>query len=262
MSGAERRAAELRRALEHHNYRYYVLDDPEVGDDEYDALLDELRAIERDHPELITPDSPTQRVGAEPVSELVKVRHLQPMLSLGNVRSEEELRSWIQRMRNFLSREGIEDPQFEFVAEPKIDGLAISLTYRDGVFERGATRGNGEVGEDVTHNLRTIPSIPLRLETADPPALVEVRGEAYMSLSDFAALNERQAAAGLSTFRNPRNSAAGTIRQLDPKLAPSAHCRSGLMEWARPKGSPSRRSGRRFSGCGSNASPCTRTSPC
>ena len=216
---AEHRAGALRRALEYHNYRYYVLDDPEVEDDEYDALLDELRSIEREQPELITADSPTQRVGAEPVSELVKVRHLQAMLSLGNVRSEDELRSWIQRMRNFLAREGIEDPQFEFVAEPKIDGLAISLLYRDGVLERGATRGNGEVGEDVTHNLRTIPSIPLRLETPDPPAVVEVRGEAYMSLPDFAALNERQAAAGQSTFRNPRNSAAGTIRQLDPKLA-------------------------------------------
>ena len=217
--GVEQRAGEVRRALEYHNYRYYVLDDPEIEDDQYDALLDELRAIERDHPELISPDSPTQRVGAEPVSELVKVSHLQPMLSLGTVRSEEELRSWIQRMRNFLAREGIEAPQFEFVAEPKIDGLAISLLYRDGVLERGATRGNGEVGEDVTHNLRTIPSIPLRLEMRNPPALIEVRGEAYMSLPDFAALNERQAAAGLSTFRNPRNSAAGTIRQLDPKLA-------------------------------------------
>jgi DNA ligase (NAD+) len=213
------RAAELRRALEYHNYRYYVLDDPEVGDDEYDALIDELRALERDHPELVTPDSPTQRIGAEPVSELVKVRHLQAMLSLANARSAEELRAWIQRMRNFLAREGIENPMFEFVAEPKIDGLAISLLYRDGVFERGATRGNGEVGEDVTHNLRTIPSIPLRLEGSGVPSVVEVRGEAYMSLPDFAALNERQAEAGLSTFRNPRNSAAGTIRQLDPKLA-------------------------------------------
>jgi DNA ligase (NAD+) len=219
VSRLEERAAELRRALEAHNYRYYVLDDPEIGDDEYDALIDELRALEREHPELISPDSPTQRVGAEPVSELVKVRHLQAMLSLGNVRSEEELRAWIQRMRNFLAREGIVDPSFEFVAEPKIDGLAISLLYRDGVLERGATRGNGEVGEDVTHNLRTIPSIPLRLDGPEVPALVEVRGEAYMSLPDFAALNERQAAAGLSTFRNPRNSAAGTIRQLDPKLA-------------------------------------------
>ncbi len=218
-SRLEQRAAELRRALEHHNYRYYVLDDPEIGDDEYDALIDELRALERDHPELITPDSPTQRVGAEPVSELVKVRHLQAMLSLGNVRSEEELRAWIQRMRNFLAREGILDPGFEFVAEPKIDGLAISLIYRDGALERGSTRGNGEVGEDITHNLRTILSIPLRLDGGGVPPLIEVRGEAYMSLPDFAALNERQAAAGLSTFRNPRNSAAGTIRQLDPKLA-------------------------------------------
>src|SRR5438067_7369384 len=122
-------------------------------------------------------------------------------------------------MRNFLAREGISDPQFEYVAEPKIDGLAISLIYRDGVFERGATRGNGEVGEDVTHNLKTIMAIPMRLEMDDPPALVEVRGEVYMSLSDFAALNERRAEAGLSTFMNPRNSAAGTIRQLDPKLA-------------------------------------------
>jgi DNA ligase (NAD+) len=212
------RADDLRRQLEYHNYRYYVLDDPEIGDDQYDALLDELRALEAEHPELVTSDSPTQRVGGEPVSDLVKVSHPQPMLSLGNARSEEELRAWIQRMRNFLAREGIERPKFEFVAEPKIDGLAISLIYRDGRFERGATRGNGEVGEDVTHNLRTIQAIPMRLDD-DPPALVEVRGEVYMSLPDFAALNERRAEAGLSTFMNPRNSAAGTIRQLDPKLA-------------------------------------------
>jgi len=215
----QQRAAELRRQLDHHGYRYYVLDDPEVGDDQYDALLDELRAIEADHPELITPDSPTQRVGGEPVSDLVKVRHPQAMLSLANARSEEELRAWIQRMRNHLAREGIEDPRFEFVGEPKIDGLAISLIYRDGVFERGATRGNGEIGEDVSHNLRTINALPLRIEGGDVPAMVEVRGEVYMSLSDFAALNERRAEAGLSTFMNPRNSAAGTIRQLDPKLA-------------------------------------------
>jgi DNA ligase (NAD+) len=213
------RAAELRKLLEHHGYRYYVLDDPEIGDAEYDALLDELRAIEAAHSELVTPDSPTQRIGGEPVSDLVKVRHPEPMLSLANARSADELRAWIQRMRNHLAREGIDDPEFEYVAEPKIDGLAISLIYRDGVFERGATRGNGEVGEDVTHNLRTIGSIPLRLDGDDPPPLVEVRGEVYMSLPDFAALNERRAEAGLSTFMNPRNSAAGTIRQLDPKLA-------------------------------------------
>jgi DNA ligase (NAD+) len=211
------RAAELKAQLAHHNRRYYVDDDPEIGDDAYDALLDELRRIEADHPELVTPDSPTQRVGAEPVSRLEKVRHELPMLSLANVRSEEELRAWVTRMRSHLAREGIEDPAFTFVAEPKIDGLAISLLYRDGTLVRGATRGNGEVGEDVTHNLRTIPSIPL--EIPDAPPLIEVRGEVYMALPDFTALNERRAAAGQPTFMNPRNSAAGTIRQLDPALA-------------------------------------------
>ena len=211
---APARAQELREALEHHSYRYYVLDDPEIGDDAYDRLLDELRALEADHPELITADSPTQRVGGEPVGRLEKVRHLEPMLSLGNVRSAQELRAWVERMRNHLAREGILDPDFSFVVEPKIDGLAISLLYREGVLERGATRGNGEIGEDVTHNLRTIGAIPLRV--ADAPPLLEVRGEVYMSLADFTALNERRAEAGESTFMNPRNSAAGTIRQLDP----------------------------------------------
>ena len=213
----DERVARLRAQLEHHGHRYYVLDDPEIGDDAYDALLDELRAIEAEHPELVTPDSPTQRVGGTPISKLEKVAHLQPMFSLANVRSDEELRAWIARMRSHLAREGIEDPEFEYVAEPKIDGLAISLVYRDGVLERGATRGNGEIGEDVTHNLRTIPSIPLRIDGAPP--LLEVRGEVYMALSDFTALNERRASQGLSTFMNPRNSAAGTIRQLDPALA-------------------------------------------
>jgi len=208
------RAQELRKLLEHHSRRYYVLDDPEIGDDEYDALLDELRTIERDHPELLSPDSPTQRVGGEPVSRLEKVQHLEPMLSLGNVRSPQELRAWVERMRNHLAREGISEPDFQYVVEPKIDGLAISLVYRDGALERGATRGNGEIGEDVTHNLRTIGAIPLQV--SDAPALVEVRGEVYMSLADFTALNERRAEAGESTFMNPRNSAAGTIRQLDP----------------------------------------------
>jgi DNA ligase (NAD+) len=210
----EQRAAQLREQLEYHSRRYYVLDDPEIGDDQYDALLDELRAIEREHPELLTPDSPTQRVGGEPVSRLEKVHHLEPMLSLGNVRSDEELRAWVERMRNHLAREGITETSFSYVVEPKIDGLAMSLVYRDGAFERGATRGNGEIGEDVTHNLRTIASIPAKLD--DAPPLVEVRGEVYMALADFTALNERRAEAGESTFMNPRNSAAGTIRQLDP----------------------------------------------
>jgi DNA ligase (NAD+) len=211
------RAQELRRQLEYHAHRYYVLDDPVLGDDVYDRLLDELRAIEREHPQLASADSPTRRVGGEPVGRLEKVRHLEPMLSLDNVRSEEELRAWVERMRNHLAREGIDEPAFTYVVEPKIDGLAISLVYRDGVLERGATRGNGEVGEDVTHNLRTIGAIPLRIE--DAPPLVEVRGEVYMSLADFTALNERRAEAGESTFMNPRNSAAGTIRQLDPEDA-------------------------------------------
>jgi DNA ligase (NAD+) len=213
-TAAPARAQELRKLLEYHSRRYYVLDDPEIGDDQYDALLDELRAIEREHPELLSADSPTQRVGGEPVGKLEKVEHLEPMLSLGNVRSEEELRAWVERMRNHLAREGITEPRFQYVVEPKIDGLAMSLVYRDGALERGATRGNGEIGEDVTHNLRTIGTIPLTLH--DAPPLVEVRGEVYMSLDDFTALNERRAEAGESTFMNPRNSAAGTIRQLDP----------------------------------------------
>jgi DNA ligase (NAD+) len=208
------RVKELKGTLEEHAHRYYVLDDPTIGDGQYDALLDELRALEKEHPELATFDSPTRRVGAEPVGKLEKVTHLEPMLSLPNARTEEELRAWVERMRNHLAREGIESPKFEFVVEPKIDGLAISLVYRDGVLEYGATRGNGEVGEDVTHNLRTIGAIPLHVE--DVPPLVEVRGELYMSLKDFAALNERRAEAEESTFMNPRNSAAGTIRQLDP----------------------------------------------
>jgi DNA ligase (NAD+) len=211
------RVQELHAELHHHAQRYYVDDDPEIADDEYDALLDELRAIEAAHPELVTPDSPTQKVGGAPVSSLVKVTHRQPMLSLANARTEEELRSWVTRMRNHLAREGIEDPGFDFVCEPKVDGLAMSLLYRNGVLERGATRGDGEIGEDVTHNLRTIPTIPQRID--DAPELLEVRGEVYMSLQDFADLNERRAEQGLSTFMNPRNSAAGTIRQLDPKLA-------------------------------------------
>ena len=214
---ARARWTQLRDQVEHHSRRYYVDDDPEIADDEYDALFRELQALEEAHPELRTPDSPTQRVGGEPVGSLEKVPHDVPMLSLANVRGPEELRAWVQRMRAHLAREGIESPQFAYVCEPKIDGLAISLRYEDGVFVRGATRGNGEVGEDVTHNLRTIASIPLKVEGAPP--LLEVRGEVYMSLPDFTALNERRAEAGQSTFMNPRNAAAGTIRQLDPKLA-------------------------------------------
>jgi DNA ligase (NAD+) len=216
---AAQRVDELRRQLEYHNHRYYVLDDPEISDSEYDALLNELRDLEAEHPELLTPDSPTQRVGAQPLDKFPEVRHLQPMLSLANARGEEELAAWVVRSERYLARQGVEMGDVRFVTEPKIDGLAISLVYEDGVLVRGATRGNGEVGEDVTQNLRTIGAIPLRIE--DAPRLLEVRGEVYMPLAAFAKLNEQRAEAGEPTFANPRNSAAGSIRQLDPKLAAS-----------------------------------------
>jgi DNA ligase (NAD+) len=210
---------ELRRRLEYHGHRYYVLDDPEISDPDYDALLNELRDIEAEHPELLTPDSPTQRVGGRPLDKFEEVPHLQPMLSLANARNEEELAAWVVRSERYLARQGVEMGDVRFVTEPKIDGLAISLVYEDGVLVRGATRGNGEVGEDVTQNLRTIGAIPLRVE--DAPPLLEVRGEIYLPLAAFARLNEQRAEAGEPTFMNPRNSAAGSIRQLDPALAAS-----------------------------------------
>jgi DNA ligase (NAD+) len=221
-AGAEKRAAGLRRTIEHHNRLYYVLDEPEISDADYDELLNELRALEDEHPDLRTPDSPTQRVGAAPLEKFEPVRHLQPMLSLANARNEEELRAWDARVRKLAEAEGAAADRIAYGTEPKIDGLAISLVYEDGVFVRGATRGDGEIGEDVTQNLRTIKSIPLRIEPpggGSAPALVEVRGEVYLPRSAFAKLNEQRAAAGEPTFANPRNSAAGSIRQLDPALA-------------------------------------------
>jgi DNA ligase (NAD+) len=214
---AAQRAAELRQELERHNRLYYVLDDPEIGDDSYDALLNELRALEEENPELRTPDSPTQRVGAPPLERFQQAEHLEQMLSLGNARNEEELRAWETRLANYLKRLDITASEFSYTTEPKIDGLAISLTYEDGVLVRGATRGDGRVGEDVSQNLRTIGSIPLRIE--DAPELIEVRGEVYLPIAAFKALNERRAEAEEPTFANPRNSAAGSIRQLDPALA-------------------------------------------
>jgi DNA ligase (NAD+) len=216
---ARERAAELRKQLEYHGHRYYVLDDPEISDVGYDALLNELRDLEAEHAELLTPDSPTQRVGGQPLDKFEEVRHLQPMLSLANARNEEELAAWVVRSERYLARQGVEMGDVRFVTEPKIDGLAISLVYEDGLLVRGATRGNGEVGEDVTQNLRTIGSVPLRVEGA--PRLLEVRGEIYLPLAAFAALNEQRAAAGEPTYANPRNTAAGSIRQLDPQLAAS-----------------------------------------
>jgi DNA ligase (NAD+) len=211
------RAAELREIVSYHRRRYYEQDDPEIGDDEYDALFTELETLEREHPELALPDSPTQRVGGAPLDKLTKVQHEQPMLSLANARTEDELRGWTDRMRTHLAREGISDPSFRFVIEPKVDGLAMSLRYEDGVLVRAATRGDGEVGEDVTHNVRTIPDVPLHVP--DAPPVLEVRGEIYIKLADFRRVNEKRAARGESTFMNPRNSAAGAIRQLDPKAA-------------------------------------------
>jgi DNA ligase (NAD+) len=211
------RAAELREELEHHNRLYYERDEPEIGDDEYDALLNQLREIEAENPDLITPDSPTQRVGGAPLAKFEQVEHPEQMLSLGNARNEEELRAWESRITNLLKRFDITASQISYVTEPKIDGLAISLVYENGRLVRGATRGDGRVGEDVTHNLRTMDDIPKRLD--DAPALIEVRGEVYFPRSGFAELNEERTAAGEAAFANPRNAAAGTIRQLDPQVA-------------------------------------------
>jgi DNA ligase (NAD+) len=228
-SGATRRAEELRREIERHNHRYYVLDDPLISDTEFDDLMRELIELEHRNPKLRTPDSPTQRVGGRPLEKFGQVRHLQPLFSLANARDEEELRAWEQRVRNLLTRQGVPEREIEYVTEPKIDGLAVSLVYETGVLVRGATRGDGEIGEDVTQNLKTIAAVPLRIAPpgakddgrAKIPPLVEVRGEVYLPLADFARLNEDRAAAGLPTFANPRNSAAGSIRQLDPEVARS-----------------------------------------
>ena len=216
-----KRAEELRRKISHHDHRYYVLDDPEIGDDEYDALLDELRQIEEEHPELQTPDSPTQRVagGMRPLDKFGEIRHAEPMLSLANARSSAEFRGWENRLHNRLRQLDIEPGDLRFVSEPKIDGLAISLTYEDGAFTRGATRGDGVVGENVTQNLRTIRAIPMRID--DAQGLIEVRGEVYLPRSAFEELNEKRSAAGESAFANPRNAAAGSLRQLDPNVTAS-----------------------------------------
>jgi len=218
-----KRAADLRREIEHHAHLYYVLDQPAISDLDYDQLMQELQALEDEYPELRTPDSPTQRIGGQPLERFEQWRHLQAMLSLANARNLDELLGWDGRNRRLLASRGLDDVVMSYVTEPKIDGLAISLVYRDGVFERGATRGNGVVGEDVSANLRTIHAIPLRLRSLDEgapvPGVVEVRGEVYLSLQGFERLNETRAAEGKSTFANPRNAAAGSIRQLDPAIA-------------------------------------------
>ncbi|MDI7247952.1 MAG: NAD-dependent DNA ligase LigA [Bacillota bacterium] len=212
LRATEERIRKLREEIEFHNYRYYVLDDPVVSDAEYDALMRELVELEAEHPELVTPDSPTQRVGAAPAEAFAPVVHRSPMMSLANVYSVEELRAFDARVRKALSGEPV-----EYVAELKIDGLAVSLVYEDGRFVRGATRGDGTTGEDVTHNLRTIRSIPMRLRL-DRPVSIDVRGEVYMIRREFHKLNEERRASGEPLFANPRNAAAGSLRQLDPKV--------------------------------------------
>ncbi|MBA2545942.1 MAG: NAD-dependent DNA ligase LigA, partial [Solirubrobacterales bacterium] len=214
---AKKRAEELRGEIAKHDHSYYVLDDPTISDTDYDDLLRELREVEEANPDLVTPDSPTQRVGGAPLGKFKRVEHAEPMLSLSNARDEDELRAWAKRVERGLERLDIEGKEIRYVTEAKVDGLAISLTYEDGVLTRGATRGDGRIGEDVTQNLRTMRSVPLRIK--DAPELVEVRGEVYLPIADFAKLNEERAKAGEATFANPRNSAAGSIRQLDPKLA-------------------------------------------
>ncbi len=210
------RAEDLRRQLEHHNYRYYVLDDPEVSDAEYDRLLNELKQIEADNPDLITPDSPTQRVGATPVSELQEAVHTTPMLSLDNAFTDEDLINFDRRVRERLET----DKVIEYVAEPKLDGLAMSFRYENGKLVRAATRGDGMKGEDVTHNVRTIKAVPTQLR-GKAPDVIDVRGEIFMTLAGFKAMNQRALEKGEKVFVNPRNAAAGTMRQLDPRLAAS-----------------------------------------
>jgi DNA ligase (NAD+) len=211
---AEKRAAELRELLDRYNYRYHALDDPEVSDAEYDRLLVELREIEARYPDLTTPDSPTQRVGAAPVAAFGTVRHRIPMLSLDNAFSEEEVRDFDRRVRERAAPQSV----VRYSAEPKLDGLAISARYESGIFVQGATRGDGETGEDITQNLRTIKALPLKLRGAHLPRVLEVRGEAFMPLAGFERFNREALARGEKTLVNPRNAAAGSLRQLDPRM--------------------------------------------
>ncbi|TXS95593.1 NAD-dependent DNA ligase LigA [Parahaliea maris] len=212
----EQELATLREQLENWNYQYYVLDDPSVPDAEYDRAMRRLTELETAHPQLLRPDSPSQRVGAEPLAGFTQVRHELPMLSLDNAFSAEELGDFNRRVLERLKLPP--DTELEYACEPKLDGIAVSLLYRDGVLERGATRGDGTTGEDITHNVRTIQSVPLRLRGSGYPALLEVRGEIYLPKAGFEALNARAREQGEKTFVNPRNAAAGTLRQLDARL--------------------------------------------
>src|SRR5512136_2666338 len=229
MADVKTRMAELRQQINLHNYRYYVLDSPLVSDAQYDKLIAELRQLEAEHPELITPDSPTRRVSGQPSEKFAKVRHPRPILSLANAFEAQGVRAWWERIRKLLPPSG--GAPIAFVVEPKIDGLTVVLHYRDGIFVQGATRGDGEIGEDITPNLRTVKAIPLRIPVGvergaksaerQAPATLVVRGEAYLPLAAFEKLNQELAAAGEKTFANPRNGAAGSLRQLDSKITAS-----------------------------------------
>ena len=210
---AAERIADLRQRINHHNYLYYVQDRPEVSDAEYDRLMEELKDLEAEFPDLVTADSPTQRVGAAPAEEFGEVRHGIPMLSLDNAFDEDSFRDFDRRVRERLERD-----QVDYVAEPKLDGLSLNLRYQEGVLTQAGTRGDGSVGEDVTANVRTIGSIPLRLRGNDAPALVEIRGEVVIRVKDFERLNQTRQDEGEKPFANPRNAAAGSLRQLDPNV--------------------------------------------
>ena len=227
-------AAALREQIERANHEYFVLDAPTLSDAEYDRLVRELQAIERDHPQLRTADSPTLRVGAEPQSQLAKHTHLAPMLSLGNAFGDDELTAWEERMVRLAG----EEARLGYTAELKIDGAAVSLTYRDGLLVTAATRGNGTIGEDVTTNIRTIREIPLRLRGPGAPTVVEVRGEVYMPFDGFERMNEARAQAGEPIFANPRNAAAGALRQLDPAITASRPLRFFGYAMATASGDP------------------------
>ena len=211
----EKRIAELRGILQDHNYRYYVMDDPTISDGEYDTILRDLQSLERENPNLVTSDSPTQRVGSHPVSKFGTIKHRIPMLSLANAMNEAELVAFDERMQKGLDQESV-----TYMAEPKLDGLGVELVYENGTFIHGSTRGDGFTGEDITHNLKTIRGIPLSLRTNDLPAppLLEIRGEVFIRKNDFKDLNEKQELNEKSAFANPRNAAAGSLRQLDPTI--------------------------------------------
>ena len=216
MAGIASRIADLRTKLNDHNFRYYVLDDPVISDSQYDELLRELQSLEEAHPKLITPDSPSQRVGASPLSAFGSITHRQPMLSLANAMNTDEFVAFMDRIKKGLDTE----ENVEMIAEPKLDGLGVELVYENGLFIHGSTRGDGFTGEDITQNLKTIGAIPLSLRTEDreSPDLLEIRGEVFMTLSGFKKLNEERQAEGLPTFANPRNAAAGSLRQLDSAI--------------------------------------------